>query len=294
MHSVKVCPVCHNQNLVDHIACTDYTVSHETFKLLKCPTCELLITTPRPDDTDLANYYLSDEYISHTKNSKSIVDIIYRISRVFTLNWKYSLTRKYSARKNFTLLDYGCGTGNFLKKCKSEGHTVIGVEPSPKARTLAEENTQSKIESSIDNVTIKPDVITLWHVLEHIPDVNEALNKIRKILNENGTIFIAVPNHESFDGAKYQQQWAGYDVPRHLWHFSKKNMTMLLEKNGFSPEAIIPMKLDSFYVSILSEKYRRTKASLAGFVTGMFTGLKSNIKAGKNNHSSLIYVARKK
>jgi 2-polyprenyl-3-methyl-5-hydroxy-6-metoxy-1,4-benzoquinol methylase len=253
------------------------------------------MTNPRPSLDQLGAYYISDDYISHAKKARSIVDLIYKVSRVFTLNWKLSLIKMYSAPKpQLTLLDYGCGTGDFLKEAKASGHKTEGVEPSEKARALAIQNTESDIKSTIEEVNAKFDTITLWHVLEHIPDLNKILTTLAGALEENGTMFIAVPNHESYDAQRFQNQWAGYDVPRHLWHFAKPSMEKLLSKNGLRLITIIPMKLDSFYVSILSAKYQQGESTLWGFIKGLYIGLLSNMKAKKTNHSSLIYIARKK
>jgi SAM-dependent methyltransferase len=255
------------------------------------------MTNPRPEDRELGKYYQSEDYISHNKKSKSFIDLIYRISQHFTLGWKLSHVRTFSdkkAKENFSILDYGCGTGDFLKRAQSNSHTILGVEPSPVARPLAEENTGIKIHSSLTEITHQVDAITLWHVLEHIPDLNEILSNLREVLTENGTMFIAVPNHESYDAEKYKSNWAGYDVPRHLWHFSKNDMKLLLTKNNLNLISVIPMKLDSFYVSILSEKYKNGKLSAIGFSRALITGIVSNIRGGKKiNHSSLIYIVRK-
>jgi 2-polyprenyl-3-methyl-5-hydroxy-6-metoxy-1,4-benzoquinol methylase len=294
MQTISLCPVCERTSFATHLLCEDFTVSHETFSIVKCQGCGLLATSPRPLDDNLGEYYISDNYVSHTNTSKSLIDVIYRISRRFTLRWKLNLVRRrVTNSKNFSLLDYGCGTGDFLKTCKDEGAAISGFEPSDIARSIAVNKIGNVIAS--DAAQLKPgfDTITLWHVLEHVPDLNNILQKLASLLNKHGIIFIAVPNHESPDAQKYANHWAGYDVPRHLWHFSKNNMKLLLRKNKLELIDIVPMKLDAFYVSILSEKYKNQKSSITSLVTGILAGLASNLKAGKNNHSSLIYIARK-
>jgi 2-polyprenyl-3-methyl-5-hydroxy-6-metoxy-1,4-benzoquinol methylase len=294
MYSVSVCPICGSKAFNNFVSCVDHTVSHETFNIVKCKNCALLITSPRPENDQLSKYYASEDYISHSDDARTIVDLIYKTSRVFTLKWKYHLIKKHATKKSpLTILDYGCGTGDFLKNCLAQGNIVEGVEPSDKARVIARTSTGANISSVLDDTRASFDVITLWHVLEHVPELNEIVSKLSTALAKNGTMFIAVPNHESADASKYNSNWAGYDVPRHLWHFSRNNMNLLLQNNGLELTEIIPMKLDAFYVSIMSEK-SRGKNGLSALVKGMLSGLTSNLKAGDKNYSSLIYIARKK
>jgi 2-polyprenyl-3-methyl-5-hydroxy-6-metoxy-1,4-benzoquinol methylase len=295
MFQVQQCPICGMQDFKSELACTDYTVSHETFTIVKCTHCQFLMTNPRPSNENLGQYYMSENYISHSEKSKSIIDLIYRISRLFTLRWKFNLVKENIEQRSFTLLDYGCGAGDFLSECRKRKISVSGVEPSDNARKIAQEKITSNVHSDISELNQKFTAITLWHVLEHIPDLKEKLCQLKEHLEENGTIFIAVPNHKSYDSQKYKSQWAGYDVPRHLWHFSKENVEQLLKKNGLKLKKIVPMKLDSFYVSILSHKNIQGKPTIFGFINGLVTGLISNVKASKsNNYSSLIYIASKK
>jgi SAM-dependent methyltransferase len=251
------------------------------------------ITTPRPDSNTIARYYESDSYISHSNSSKSLFDRTYQISRSFALSWKLSLIKKNTIKKNghLSLLDYGCGTGHFLKKCQGNGLVIAGVEPSETARRKAEDLTQTKIFEALQTEQ-QYDVITLWHVLEHIPDVNEQLAQLKLSLKKNGTMFIAVPNHDAKDARHYKEYWAGYDVPRHLWHFNETGMKALLNRHELKLHKIIPMKLDSFYVSMLSEKYISGTQQMSGLVKGIINGLRSNLSARNKNYSSQIFVVR--
>jgi 2-polyprenyl-3-methyl-5-hydroxy-6-metoxy-1,4-benzoquinol methylase len=294
MRVIEECPVCSKREFELVFKCKDHSVSHETFSITKCKNCELYITNPQPEQDQLSKYYQSDNYISHKKNSKSIIDLLYKGARLITLRWKLFLLNKYAPGKN-SLLDFGCGTGDFLKHCHEHGYTIAGVEPSEIAVAIATENTGQKIFRSLPEINSRVSIITAWHVIEHIPDLNETIKSLTATLEKNGTIFIAVPNRESYDALTYREFWAGYDVPRHLWHFSKANMIELLDHSGLQVIKILPMKLDAFYVSMLSEKYIREKFSPGGLVRSLTNALKSNIKAsGKLNHSSLIYIARKK
>lgn len=291
LEQVTNCPICGSNVFEFFLTCQDHTTTGEPFQLQKCKACSFVITNPRPDRLSIGKYYSSNTYVSHNARPGSLLDSIYFLVRRFTLRWKSNLLLKFSNKGS--LLDYGCGTGEFLNSCKNEGWDCSGIEPSPIARTIARETTGLSIQENVDDIENKKfDVITLWHVLEHVHDLNSLIDQLKQSLATNGMLFIAVPNHEAADAKVYQEYWAGYDVPRHLWHFSKETMTLLLLNHGFRIKAILPMKLDSTYVSLLSEKYRsQGKQTLKGLLRALFNGLNSNIKAAsKNNYSSLIYV----
>ena len=194
------------------------------------------------------------------------------------------------------MLDYGCGTGDFLTVAQSKGWTVQGVEPDSKARNIANQKLSGKIYQTLPSSTSQRfNIITLWHVLEHIPALNQTLETLRSQLSPQGYLILALPNLESFDASHYRTHWAAYDVPRHLYHFSKSTLAQLLQQHKLSIRRIIPMKLDAFYVSILSEKYiaqenNRSKHSV--YPKALLVGLKSNYytKKEQNQYSSLIYV----
>lgn len=296
MISLSQCPACGATHWKEYLQCKDHTVSQETFSLKECSNCHLVVTDPRPENDRLGDYYLSGDYISHNDKPTSITDRIYVVARSFALKRKIKLIEQFHNSKNKTLLDYGCGTGHFLKASQNAGWSITGVEPSAIAREAAIRNTGATISSSIDTLSQhRFTTITLWHVLEHIPELNQALTKFHELLAENGTLFIAVPNHSSDDGQRYQALWAGYDVPRHLWHFTPQNMKTLIEKHGFQLKQILPMKLDAFYVSMLSEKYKNNqKLGLIQMINAFFAGWRSNARARRNGaYSSLIYILTK-
>jgi len=297
MTQVQQCPICEGTILSPFLNCKDDTVSHETFTIQKCSRCEFLLTSPVPGPDKLPEYYKSDTYISHSQKATTWVDSIYLTARSFTLKWKLQLVKKYLIPTNDnSLLDYGCGTGEFLKTCKSAGFQVQGIEPSDTGRNQAILATSQTIHSTITEL---PDesfqAITLWHVLEHVGELHQTISRLNKKLAQTGTIFIAVPNHNSWDATHYQNHWAAYDVPRHLWHFSQTDMQSLLAKHSLKIIDKIPMKLDAFYVSLLSEKYKNNgKLTFRGLVSAFIIGIKSNLLARQNlEYSSLIYIVRK-
>lgn len=293
MIDILECPICKSRDLQKFTQCKDYTVSHETFQISLCQKCTLGITTPRPDTNRLGGYYQSEEYISHSGKSSGGIGFLYKIARSFSLNWKKKLVQKHNLTG--TILDFGCGSGEFLNTMLRNGWQVTGVEPSDSARLKSEILTKQKTCDSLVAISEKKfDVITAWHVVEHVPDLPETFLKLKSLLKKGGTIFIAVPNYQSPDAAFYKEHWAGYDVPRHLWHFSKKSMNLLLESAGLKLIDITPMKLDAYYVSMLSEKYRmKNQLSITVLLKGLLSGFQSNLRARRKiNQSSLIYIAK--
>jgi 2-polyprenyl-3-methyl-5-hydroxy-6-metoxy-1,4-benzoquinol methylase len=257
--------------------------------------CTFRITSPRPEDSRIGKYYLSENYISHAAAAKSIFDRIYLIARKYALKTKQRLIEQNSIRTKNNLLDYGCGTGSFLNHMRHVGWNVEGVEPSEIARTIIKKQSHINVSPDIESITKNNfDVITLWHVLEHVSNLDYVLQQLYLRLSDHGIIIVAVPNHKSWDGEKYQQHWAGYDVPRHLWHFSQQTMNSIVAKNGLKIEQTLPMKLDAYYISLLSEKYKTGASTIGGAINALINGFRSNITARKNNeYSSLIYILKK-
>ncbi|HKZ37392.1 MAG TPA: class I SAM-dependent methyltransferase, partial [Chryseolinea sp.] len=278
MIEIDECPICGCKDLVHFLTCLDHSISRENFQLASCKKCHFILTTPRPDNTQLGRYYLSQAYTSHIGKAKTILDRVYVMARGFTLKWKLSIVEKNTLNStNKKLLDYGCGTGEFLKVAKARTWTTSGVEPSTTARHEASANVKLDISPSLEEIPSneKFNAITLWHVLEHVSDLDKTIQELKNLLAKNGTIFIAVPNHTSWDRKKYRNNWAGYDVPRHLWHFSKDNMKMLLEKNEMKLLKIIPMKLDAFYICLLSEKYKANGAlTISAIIKAIINGFR--------------------
>jgi 2-polyprenyl-3-methyl-5-hydroxy-6-metoxy-1,4-benzoquinol methylase len=295
LESVSICPICSSTSFTKFLSAKDHTTTGEQFEIVKCSKCNFTLTNPRPDQNSIGKYYQSEKYISHTGGGKSLFDKIYVFARTITLGWKLKLIYKY--KLTGSTLDYGCGTGQFLHHLKNNDWVVTGVEPSESARQKAASLLQTSVSESIDQVKGNEfDVITLWHVLEHIHDLNEKLSSIKSLLKQDGIIFIAVPNHEAPDAKKYGAYWAGYDVPRHLWHFSKDSMKKLFDKNGLELIGIHPMKLDAYYVSLLSEGYKHPNQNkIVNAFKAIVNGLSSNLAAAKDqNHSSLIYIAKRR
>lgn len=265
-------------------------MSGEKFDIVSCPGCGLMFTNPIPVPAALGEYYKSESYISHSDTRKGIISQAYHLVRLISLRQKQKLVERYVSRG--TVLDYGCGTGSFLKHLAANGWRTVGIEPDTGARALAGNDVFADlIEYKKRHQAGHFDLITLWHVLEHVFDLSKLLLELRDLLAPDGALIVAVPNLTSFDASHYGEHWAAYDVPRHLYHFSPECLTALLVRHGFSLAATHPMKFDSYYVSLLSEKYRHNRTR---FLPAIFTGIRSNASARKpTDYSSVIYVFRK-
>ncbi len=266
----------------------DHLVSGESFELRADERNEVLRTMPAPDD--LGNYYQSSSYYSHNDSAGNLMARIYRLARRWNTGWKLRLVNRGAGAPG-TLLEIGSGTGNFLLEAKRKGWKVAGVEPDAGARKVAEQKGVS-LYGSLEEVPVDPvDVIALWHVLEHIPDLEATLQEIRSRLKPDGRLVLALPNFRSRDARYYKSAWAGYDVPRHLWHFSRPGIKRLMGKAGFSEQRQKAMRLDAFYVSWLSEKYR---SNPIGPVAAFLIGLWSNLSAAVTGEfSSVAYLYKK-
>lgn len=273
----------------NYITVKDFSVSTEEFQLLLNQEYQILKTHPQPEINQLETYYQSPEYISHTDGNKNLFEKLYQIVKKYALSKKVNLINKQVSQKG-KILDFGAGTGDFLVACQKNGWETTGFEPNQSAKNKAESK-GVYITNNMQNVENQQfDIITLWHVLEHVPNVEQQLQQLKQLLKPNGTLIIAVPNYKSFDAIYYKQHWAAFDVPRHLWHFSKTAIQKLAQNNQMQVVQILPMYFDSFYVSLLSEKYKTGKMN---FINAFYIGLLSNIKAiGSKEYSSLIYILK--
>ncbi len=266
----------------------DYSVSKEIFELHHNPEYDVLITFPKPSVDKLPSYYESDDYISHTDGKRSLFEKAYHFIKGIALKNKVKLVNAHSQKGR--ILDIGAGTGDFLVSAKNDGWETIGIEPSVKAKQIAINKGVSFVDdlAALENNSI--DVITMWHVLEHVPNLDEYINELKRLIKPSGTIIIAVPNFKSFDAKYYGKFWAAYDVPRHIWHFSKTTIEKLFAEKDMRLVEVLPMKFDSFYVSLLSEKY---KTGSMNYLKAFFVGLQSNINGKQSKeYSSHIYIIK--
>jgi len=295
------CPAC-DSLLVRFVFDTrDYSVSGKIFSIWECADCTLRFTQDVPDIHSIAQYYKSENYISHTNTSEGLINRLYQIVRKRTLRKKRQLVGKVAGRKRGTLLDVGSGTGAFVNEMKQSGWEVTGLEPDEDARKVAHETFHAELKSTHELFSLSEnmfDVITLWHVLEHVHDLHNYLKQFKKLLKQDGRLVIAVPNYTSFDATVYKGYWAAYDVPRHLYHFSPLSMNLLIDRNEMRIIEYKPMWFDSFYVSFLSSKYKNYRQEGQGktnWLTASWTAFVSNLKAlfDKKKCSSVIYIISK-
>jgi 2-polyprenyl-3-methyl-5-hydroxy-6-metoxy-1,4-benzoquinol methylase len=291
----KSCPVCNSTNISFILKAKDETVSNEVFEIWQCSDCTLRFTQNIPDEKNIGKYYQSAGYISHSNTSKGLINKLYHSVRSITLKSKRKLVEKSSAKKKGNLLDIGAGTGAFASTMKKAGWNVTALEPDATARANAKKDFFVELMPSENLFNLQPntfDVITLWHVLEHVHELHKYLETFFSLLTDGGILIIAVPNYTSYDAKTYSDNWAAYDVPRHLYHFSPGSMHQLLSKHKFSIVQEKTMWFDSFYVSLLSEKYKTGKNNLVkAFITGAISNAKTLGKP--KNCSSIIYIAKK-
>ena len=286
------CPCCNSESIASVLFARDHTVSDEIFEIWQCNDCTARFTQNFPDKSEIVKYYKSENYISHSDTKKGFINSLYHSVRKRTLRSKRILIEKNIGLSSGKILDIGGGIGAFLHTMKQAGWEVTGVEPDEKARENAKKLYGINLQSPKELTNLLPqtfDAITLWHVLEHVHELHEYVSQLKKLLKPTGYLFIAVPNYTSYDARVYKEFWAGYDIPRHLYHFSPTSIKKLLFQHGLQLNEIKPMWYDSFYVSMLSEKYKTSKHN---FLRSTWNGFISNWKALFDNQrcSSIIYI----
>ncbi len=276
-----------NSNKI-YLETTDHLVSKEKFRLEYLTETDMLVTQPIPEN--LINYYESNNYISHTDEAKTLLEKVYQTVKKIALKRKLELINKY-ANTSKTILDIGCGTGEFLITARKNNWNTLGVEINDEARNKSSKKNITTYKFIEEVKSSQFNIITLWHVLEHLKDLNGTITKISSLLDTEGTLIIAVPNYKSYDANYYKEYWAAYDTPRHLWHFSQKSISTIFENHNLKVVRTLPMYFDSYYVSLLSEKYKTGKSN---YLKAFYRGILSNLKAKRTGeYSSLIYVLQK-
>ena len=293
MMEINKCPICNSTEIIPYFSTRDYFFTNEEFSISKCNSCNFIFTNPVPAKEEIAKYYNTDKYISHDTNSNGLLGKLYNTIRDFNLKNKYSIIKKYIQQGS--ALDIGSGTGEFLNFLKNKNWKTHGIEPEKKAREFAINKYKLEIfdENKLNQLNKNEfDLISMWHVLEHVYEINERLQIIHSLLKDDGIFINALPMIDSLDSLRFGKYWAGLDVPRHLHHFSHDTFQLLANNCGFELIDKYPLKFDSYYVSYLSHKALNNSLAL---IRGLADGCISNMKAdSKRNYSSMIFVLRKK
>lgn len=289
LNKIEKCPLCGGESFELFLESKDYSVSKEDFKIVECSTCSFRFTNPIPAENKIGQYYKSSHYISHTDSNKGLFNKIYKAVRKRAMKSKQALIESNVSSGN--LLDIGCGTGDFLLHMKGANWNVKGLEPDDDARRIAvgKDIDVEHVDALHTLESSSCDIITMWHVLEHVYHLDRELKRIVEILKPGGYFVVAVPNHTSWDAQHYKKYWAAYDLPIHLYHFKPSDMKLIAEKYNLDLKEIVPMKWDAYYVSMLSEEHMGKNKW-----RGIFKGLKSNMQAKNDSYSSQIYVFNKK
>ncbi|MFI5129173.1 MAG: class I SAM-dependent methyltransferase [Chitinophagales bacterium] len=300
------CPVCGSTDIKNVLTAKDNTVSGKTFQIMECGSCTLRFTQDVPDAETISSYYKAEDYISHTDTSKGLINRIYKIVRKRTLVRKRKLIERFTGLRTGKALDVGSGTGSFVNELKQNGWNITGLEPDNDARKVAKQLYTIDLLDSAELYKLSPgnfDAISLWHVLEHVHDLAAYVQQLRILLKDNGKLFVAIPNYTSTDSRIYKEYWAAYDVPRHLYHFSPASMKELMEKNSLRIIQYKPMWYDSFYICLLSSKYKNAvlpdlpsgAQGKANWIAAFWNGLRSNLNAVTDvkRCSSVIYIIEK-
>lgn len=269
-------------------------MSHQVFSLRTCEQCGFLATTPRPSPDEIGRYYESPNYISHSNSTQGFQDRLYQWARRRALNQKRKAISTF--KRGGELLDIGCGTGEFLGHMEAHGFRTQGVEPNSVARDQAKTQRKQRVAERLEELPSGAsfDIITMWHVLEHVYDPAQTLHQLGGLLRPNGLLVLAVPDRESWDAQHYGPDWAAYDVPRHLSHFRRHDITQLTKDQGITTKKIAPMWMDALYIGMHSERYRGANPLMA-MVKGFSMGTWSNVMAVTSSRptSSSLFFAQK-
>ncbi len=290
METLQNCPACDASEMRTHLQAKDYTVSKNTFNIVRCAACDLLFTNPRPEAEQAGYFYQSENYISHSNTQKGFINKLYHAVRKITLKQKTNLIQgEQKGTKN--LLDIGCGNGHFLHACQQDGWNTFGMELDPETAARAAALTGQSIFPNLQAIPEEPqfELISLWHVLEHVYEIDAYFEFFKKRINPGGKLLLALPNSKSFDADYFKEFWAAYDVPRHIYHFNPETIQSIAKKHGFKLAKQHGQIFDSFYIALLSHEYKTgSKKLIASFFVGLWSNLIAYFKTG--NYSSNIYI----
>ncbi len=295
MQHLEKCPICGTPGPAQFTSAKDWLVTGSHFNILRCRSCMFTFTQDYPDESESGRYYESAEYISHTDSKRTFIEKIYQVARNYMLGRKVRLVSSVTGKKHGSLLDIGSGTGHFLNSMKLAGWEVTGIEISDNARSYSVSKFSLTVLKPTEFEKIASgsiDCITLWHVAEHLHDLDGYFSDIKRVLKTGGVIIIALPNSESYDAFYYGSDWAAWDVPRHLWHFNPASFRIFAKNKGLRLIKIRPLPLDVFYIAILSERNRGKRfPAVKGIIKGFLFYVHCIFR--REFSSSLVYILKR-
>ena len=253
------CPICGSNEYDGWLKVPDrYNLkSGNKYQIVTCRSCKFVYLNPAPKVEFISEIYPNGAYqpFLSTQETLSWWDKIYRWVRAYSLHWKRGKIEKLISSGK--LLDVGCGTGEFLHQMKKHGWEVEGIEIDTKASEFANKEYGVKVLSTnLNDLKLLEnsfEIITMWHVLEHLYKPLDNLIYIKNKLNEDGILVVAVPNISSFDARFYRDKWIALDAPRHLQHFEPNSFISLCEAAQLEVFKCQQMPIDAFYNCLMSE-----------------------------------------
>lgn len=292
---IKACIVCGSTDHQTELLVTDWLVTQEKFNVKRCNKCLFRFTANPPSAEAAGKYYETEEYVEHSDNNDGFINKLYHFGRKWMMKYKLSLIQNLQTGNR--LLDVGSGAGYFLNFMQQSGYAVEGVEISEKAVKGCKDkyNIDAYHPSRLigNKIEINVDIITLWHVFEHVYEYDEYFNSFSKLLSKDGRLIIAMPNYKCLEEKIYRTHWNGYDTPRHLWHFTPETFKKFAADRGFEIVKMKSLPLDPFYNSMISASYKKSFTLLPiTLLNGILSSILSSISL--KHSSSIVYILKKK
>jgi 2-polyprenyl-3-methyl-5-hydroxy-6-metoxy-1,4-benzoquinol methylase len=301
-----ICPLCNSDKYERHLRAPDrfHLAAGNLFEIVRCVTCGFIYLNPRPRIECLPEFYQDKNYqpFLSAQSGKSWWDRIYNLARSYAVCGKRVKIEKL--KRKGQLLDIGCGTGEFLNEMQKHGWQATGIEKDPRAAEVARQRygldvlTTDLTSSHFAQNSF--DVITFWHVLEHLPDPLHTLQRAKKMLKEDGLMLVAAPNISSYDARFYRSRWAALDAPRHLHHFVPATLARLCQAAGLEMFTARQMVLDAFYNCLMSERIIASIDTYKEFFLPLFllrgfgvAGISLLLSRLGNGGSSILYFIKK-
>ena len=297
MVQVTRCFLCGSRELIHFLSAKDrLSPRRESFYLVTCKGCELCLTSPRPEASELMKYY-PRSYEPWARKGRGLFS-----RRIYS--FYYRLTRRLSVKKGQRVLDIGCGNGNFLEYLAAKGAETYGCDLAPSSLGLAPgiRFFQGTLEESHYPSNFF-DCVVVWHLLEHVDDPRRTLEEINRILKDDGRFLLSVPNLKGLEPRIFKQASLLLDVPRHLYHFSPEPLEKLLRQTGFRVERkkedlFMPGPwVKSFFYLLLEDRFSicipassLEKISYAGLPISILLNFLSRVVGAGN---LLVWQARK-